>query len=1667
MGKLSRAWRPFAVALVACLLPLAPANPFVLEAAAAAIDRECSDEMSDLAPSRAGLCINGSADVAVRGYVTQECLLDADRKDHPPGAARFARSVCSGGKNVMGERIAQARFIQWLDERDRKRVAPANPSELPGVEKVHPGVQWEIDSGYRGLRADVLNYDPTYYYNYDPSGVPMSLWELKTSVGSPSYQAAAKSASDQALGYSETLKESRRDNLVEPTSPSRWESIAPSGNLAYVDDFVVEKRTCLDSTRTKTAIDYEFHVFDANTFPGAVIAARTVKEYNCREDQTQEEEVSDTEQAYEDNEEPEEIELRLVNPLECLLGGCLKRTVPERERVVVSVGYGMVDLVGREFWSENSPDFCQAVEDAELATGATSTASTACDGAAHFTALLEDPSFTVFLDTLDDATWRATMSKVWRFVAREGTDDVTTPARVTGDPHLVTLDGLNYDLQSVGEFTLLAIPDRDIEVQSRLVAAGATQSSMAAMATKWAGTSVEIHADGTLLVDGESITLAPGEGYTGGEYEDGYIFNDDGTFRLSWTPEIEGEEPVTLAWEPRGGAIGGFGVDVPAGIETLGLLGNNDGKPLNDLIRSDGEQVAPGDVTAIHDGFADSWRIRNEFSSFTYPAGQSTDTFTDLSFPQNIITSGDFSEAQRAQAQSVCVQSGVPAGPSFDDCELDILVTGNWDFAAAAATVNVPSVSAGDRLLDSSGRLDVDFESATLPPNLRSLRVGTDAGLGSFAGPLSGSEQYRFYVPLMPHHDAVTVEFDAYATGTWEATDTLGIQVNDTLVSSIDFTAGQQGTLVSGVPYRKVHVSVPVDHYTEQLAVTLASSGLTPASGQGFAVDNVTVQAHLVAAQTFPVTLTSDGTVTQLRQPALPAEAGVLENRGAQDRYPVTVPAGRDLFLDWQTTSTTVKWSLLDPAGAVVAGGSSSAGDARVEDLSGAYTVLVDVAGSNPPQSQPYSLDLMVAPDPQHFALTLPGPVTLPTDLPSPAAADGAGVLETKASTDVYAFAVSGQERAITINPTTCPMDGWRKRLIWAVYTQDTGALLAQGNCSTQTVTGLQAGEYELRVSPEREKPGAYAVVVSQNGPAVSFEPQPAAATNQKSVTFGFTADQPVAGYECAFDAPSYTGPFIACASGQTYPGLADGEHTMRVRAKDLEGNLGPAVAHTITVDTIAPNITITRKPPAVSNINGPVLEYSGDKAGMTYQCSLVPTGTAPQFAPCDGVSVYRDLAHGTYTFAVNGTDYVANSSTASYEFMVDLQPPTLDLQAPANLTSTTSPTFTVTADEPVTYECSLKPAADPVTFTPCTSPKAYSGLTDGVMYVFMVKATDRAGQYATYGIQWTPYSTPPTVTLTSKPAGSSSNSSPSFAFTSSIGQPTYTCSFVLSSAANVFAPCASPATYAGSAPGTYRFTVKAADASGSWVSTSYQFTITPGDTTAPTTPGTPTAALATTGTIGADTATPAGGIPVRLSWTGSTDAGGISGYEIWRSDNSAAATKVATTTGAGLTTTVTLPPGTTSYKFQVKAKDVAGNTSTASGASTLLKLTNDQQTSTKVAYAGTWSAANSVDASGGTTKYTSSATASATYKPTVGTAQVTVVMATGPAAGKASVKVDTGTAVTVDLYAPSTGQRTITLTSAVLSATSQHTIVVKPLGTKNTSSTSTRIDLDAFLARS
>jgi hypothetical protein len=143
-------------------------------------------------------------------------------------------------------------------------------------------------------------------------------------------------------------------------------------------------------------------------------------------------------------------------------------------------------------------------------------------------------------------------------------------------------------------------------------------------------------------------------------------------------------------------------------------------------------------------------------------------------------------------------------------------------------------------------------------------------------------------------------------------------------------------------------------------------------------------------------------------------------------------------------------------------------------------------------------------------------------------------------------------------------------------------------------------------------------------------------ATNEPTVTFTFTSDDPGATFECNVDDAG----FGACSQPKQHVmgPLADGEHSFAVRAVDQADNADPSpAARTFTVDTIAPNTRFTAKPPRRSDRRRFRFAFNaGEEA--TFECRL---DSKPAFA-CDSPTRVR-AKPGRHVFKVTATDVAGN----------------------------------------------------------------------------------------------------------------------------------------------------------------------------------------------------------------------------------------------------------------------------------------------------------------------------------------------------------------------------------------------------------------------------------------
>jgi hypothetical protein len=242
-----------------------------------------------------------------------------------------------------------------------------------------------------------------------------------------------------------------------------------------------------------------------------------------------------------------------------------------------------------------------------------------------------------------------------------------------------------------------------------------------------------------------------------------------------------------------------------------------------------------------------------------------------------------------------------------------------------------------------------------------------------------------------------------------------------------------------------------------------------------------------------------------------------------------------------------------------------------------------------------------------------------------------------------------------------------------------------------------------------------------------------------------------------------------------------------------------------VVVDGAAPIAAITGKPSNPSNDRSPSFSFVASEPGSSFSCRL-DTGTV---APCTSPKGYSGLADGPHSFAVRATDLAGNTgAAASYAWTIDTLAPTVVIvQKPSNFASTSSATFAFTASENgSSFSCRL----DESGFVPCPSTVAYNNLSDGP-HVFSVRANDPAGNTGPdVAFGWTIETRPPTASVTLAPAGLSNSRSAAFGFAADEPS-TFECKLN----GGDFAPCTSPALYAGLSDGAHAFSVRARDAVG------------------------------------------------------------------------------------------------------------------------------------------------------------------------------------------------------------------------------------------------------------
>jgi uncharacterized protein (TIGR02145 family) len=365
--------------------------------------------------------------------------------------------------------------------------------------------------------------------------------------------------------------------------------------------------------------------------------------------------------------------------------------------------------------------------------------------------------------------------------------------------------------------------------------------------------------------------------------------------------------------------------------------------------------------------------------------------------------------------------------------------------------------------------------------------------------------------------------------------------------------------------------------------------------------------------------------------------------------------------------------------------------------------------------------------------------------------------------------------------------------------------------------------------------------------------------------------------------------------------------------------NTTPNCSYSRTTITVpgAPTSPVATAGNAQASVAFTAPASNGGSAIISYTVTSSPGGFTATGA--SSPIVVTGLINTAYTFTVVATNAAGNSAASSAS--VAVTPKTVP-SAPNSLVATPgNAQATITFSAPTSnggsaitgYTATSSPGG--ITSTATTLTRTVTGLTNGTAYTFSVVATNAQGNSAASTVTVTPRTVPGAPT---SPVATAGNAQASVVFTApaSDGGSAIT-SYTVTSTPSSFTASgsSSPIVVTGLTNGTaYTFTVKATNAAGSSVASSASTAVTP-----KTVPGAPTSPVAT-----------AGNAQVTVTYTAPVSTGGsaITGYTATSSPGGI------TSTGTGLSRTVTGLTNGTAYTFTVVATNAAGN-SVASTAST------------------------------------------------------------------------------------------------------------------------------------
>jgi len=299
-------------------------------------------------------------------------------------------------------------------------------------------------------------------------------------------------------------------------------------------------------------------------------------------------------------------------------------------------------------------------------------------------------------------------------------------------------------------------------------------------------------------------------------------------------------------------------------------------------------------------------------------------------------------------------------------------------------------------------------------------------------------------------------------------------------------------------------------------------------------------------------------------------------------------------------------------------------------------------------------------------------------------------------------------------------------------YSLDNGNWI--NSSSTINLTGLTEGAHSIQIKATDSAGNVsasttYSWSTDYTAPSFSASGIPSGTTKLNNASITLSGET---GATFAYSLNG--GSWITTGTNIVLTALAEGAHSIQIRATDSAGNASTSTAYSWTTDYTAPSFSASGVPSGTTTQATASITLTGD-AGTTYTYTL----DGGSSTATDGTITLAGLSNGSHTITVQGTDSAGNTTTVTYNWTVntitDTTPPVITIASKSASTTaagSTSVVVSLTADEAATFVSRLDGGSPVNGATP-----DFTNVASGT-HTLEVTSTDDAGNTSTENLTFT-----------------------------------------------------------------------------------------------------------------------------------------------------------------------------------------------------------------------------------------------------------------------------------------------------------------------------------------